>query len=81
MIDRWPCGTGTKMAVLHAKGELPLNRDFRRQSILGTVLTGHLVEEARIGTHAAMVQTISDTSWIFGIKRLVPDHDHPLPYG
>ncbi len=30
-LDRCPCGTGTcaKMAVLHAKGELPLDRPFR----------------------------------------------------
>src|SRR5262249_4395867 len=29
-LDRSPCGTGTcaKMAVLHAKGQLPLGRDF-----------------------------------------------------
>jgi proline racemase len=38
-IDRCPCGTGTcaKMAVLHAKGELPLNQDFRHQGILGNI--------------------------------------------
>jgi proline racemase len=30
-LDRWPCGTGTsaRMAVLHAKGKLPLHRNFR----------------------------------------------------
>ena len=50
-IDRSPCGTGTcaKMAVLHAKGRLALGDDFRHEGILGTVFTGRLVEETRIG--------------------------------
>ena len=82
-IDRCPCGTGTcaKMAVLNAKGELPLDRDFRHQGILDTVFTGRLVEEVRIGGRAAVVPTISGTSWIFGINTLVLDHDDPLPHG
>ena len=80
-IDRCPCGTGTcaKMAVLNAKGELPLDRDFRHQGILGTVFTGRLVEEAQIGGRHAVVPTISGTSWIFGMNTIVLDHDDPLP--
>ncbi|MHB8527105.1 MAG: proline racemase family protein, partial [Candidatus Acidiferrales bacterium] len=37
-LDRSPCGTGTcaKMAVLHAKGLLPLHQDFIHEGILGT---------------------------------------------
>lgn len=82
-IDRCPCGTGTcaKMAVLNAKGELPIGQDFRHQGILDTIFTGRLVEEARIGDRAAVVPTISGTSWIFGINTLVLDHDDPLPNG
>lgn len=82
-IDRCPCGTGTcaKMAVLHAKGELPLDRDFRHQGILGNVYTGRLVDEARIGDKAAVVPTISGTSWISGITTLVLDHDDPFTHG
>jgi proline racemase len=40
-FDRCPCGTGTcaKMATLHAKGELKLNRPFRHEGILGLVYT------------------------------------------
>jgi proline racemase len=82
-IDRCPCGTGTcaKMAVLHAKGELPLNQDFRHQGILGTIYTGRLVEQARIGDKAAVVPTLSGTSWIHGINTIVLDHDDPFPEG
>lgn len=69
------------MAVLHANGELPLDRDFHHQGILDTVFTGRLVETARIGEHAAVVPTISGTSWFFGINTLVLDHEDPLPNG
>ncbi|MCX7889641.1 MAG: proline racemase family protein [Rhodobacteraceae bacterium] len=82
-IDRCPCGTGTcaKMAVLHAKGELPLDRDFRHQGILGTVYKGRLVEAARVGDRDAVVPTISGRAWISGFGTVVLDPDDPLPDG
>ena len=82
-IDRCPCGTGTcaKMAVLHAKGELPLHQDFRHQGILGTVFTGSLVGTTRIGEQAAVIPTLAGTSWIHGINTIVLDHDDPFPEG
>ncbi len=82
-IDRCPCGTGTcaKMAVLHAKGELPLHKDFRHQSIIGNVYTGRLVDEAKIGDRSAVVPTLSGTSWIFGLNTIVLDNDDPFTEG
>jgi len=82
-IDRCPCGTGTcaKMAVLHAKGELPLNQDFRHQGILGTVYTGRLIEPTSIGDIPAVIPTISGTSWITAISTLVLDYDDPFTEG
>jgi len=82
-IDRCPCGTGTcaKMAVLHAKGELPLNQDFRHQGILGTVYTGRLIEQTTIGNYPAVIPTISGTSWITAISTLVLDYDDPFTEG
>lgn len=82
-IDRCPCGTGTcaKMAVLHAKGELALNEDFRHQGILGNVFTGRLVEETNIGGRKAVVPTITGTSWIYGMNTYVLDNDDPFTEG
>lgn len=82
-IDRCPCGTGTcaKMAVLHAKGELPLDQDFRHQGILGTIYTGRLVETAQVGDKAAAVPTISGRAWISGFNTLVLDPEDPLTHG
>jgi proline racemase len=82
-LDRSPCGTGTcaKMAVLHAKGELPLHRDFVHEGILGTTFTGRLVEETRVGPYAAVVPTISGQAWITGFAQYVLDPEDPFPEG
>jgi proline racemase len=83
VIDRSPCGTGTsaKMAVLHAKGRLPLHQDFRHAGVLGTVFTGRLIAETRVGAHVAVVPTISGRAWITGFSSYVVDPDDPFPEG
>jgi proline racemase len=83
VIDRSPCGTGTcaKMAALYAKGQLPLHRDFRHEGILGTVFTGRLIEETRVGPYRAVVPTIGGTAWITSINQFVLDPQDPYPDG
>jgi proline racemase len=83
VLDRSPCGTGTcaKMAVLHAKGRLPLGQDFVHEGILGTVFTGRLIEETRVGDYAAVVPTLSGQAWITGFAQYVVDPEDPFPNG
>ncbi len=83
VIDRSPCGTGTsaKMAVLHAKGQLKLGETFRHEGILGTVFTGRIIEEARVGTYRAIVPTIAGSAWITGFSNYVLDPTDPFPEG
>jgi len=83
VLDRSPCGTGTcaKMAVMHAKGQLPLGRDFAHEGILGTIFTGRLVEKTRVGPYDAVVPTLSGTAWITGIAQYVLDPEDPFPDG
>jgi proline racemase len=82
-IDRSPCGTGTcaKMAALHAKGRLGLEQDFVHEGILGTVFTGRLVEETRVGPYRAVVPTLSGSAWITGLAQYVLDPEDPFPEG
>jgi proline racemase len=82
-LDRSPCGTGTcaKMAVLHAKGELPLDQDFVHEGILGTTFTGRLLEETRVGPYAAVVPSLSGQAWITGFAQYVVDPEDPFPDG
>ena len=83
VLDRSPCGTGTcaKMAALHAKGQLALDEDFHHEGILGTIFTGRLVREARVGPYRAVVPTITGHAWITGFAQDVVDPDDPFPEG
>jgi proline racemase len=82
-IDRSPCGTGTcaRMAILHARGELRLGQDFRHEGILGTVFTGRLLEEARVGDRRAVVPQLTGSAWITGLASYVLDPTDPFPNG
>jgi proline racemase len=82
-LDRSACGTGTcaRMATLYARGRLGLGQPFRHEGILGTVFTGCLIEETRIGPYAAVVPTLSGSAWISGIGQYVLDAEDPFPEG
>ncbi len=82
-IDRSPGGTGTcaKMAALHAKGRLGLNEDFHHEGILGTIFTGRLLRETRVGPYKAVVPSLSGQAWITGFAQYVLDPDDPFPNG
>jgi proline racemase len=83
VFDRSPCGTGTcaKMATLHAKGRLKVGEDFRHESIIGSVFTGRLLEETRVGQYGAVVPEITGTAWIYGFSSYVVDPTDPFPEG
>lgn len=83
VIDRSPCGTGTsaRMATLHARGFLRSGEEFRHEGILGTVFTGRIVDEGRVGPYASITPTISGQAWITGIGSLVVDPTDPFPEG
>ncbi len=83
ILDRSACGTGTcaRMAVLHAKGQLPLNQDYRHEGILGTVFTGRLIGETKVGQYQAVVPAITGTAWIYALTQYVLDANDPFPTG
>ena len=82
-LDRSPCGTGTcaRMATLHARGKLPLGLDFVHEGILGTVFTGRLICETRVGPYDAVVPTLAGEAWITGFANYVLDPTDPFPEG
>lgn len=83
VIDRCPCGTGTsaRMAALHAKGQLPLRREFRHEGILSTVFVGRLVDESHAGGVVAVTPEVSGRVWITAHADYVLDTDDPFPEG
>ncbi|GAA5017447.1 proline racemase family protein [Kitasatospora paranensis] len=82
-FDRSPCGTGTsaRMAQLHARGELPLGRDFVNESFIGTSFTGRLVEETTVGGLPAVVPTVTGRAWLTGTAQYFLDPADPFPAG
>ena len=82
-LDRSPCGTGTcaKMAALHARGRLRVGEDFHHEGILGTIFTGRIISETRVGDRPAVVTTLSGRAWITGISQYVVDAEEPFPEG
>ncbi|WP_172381907.1 proline racemase family protein [Streptomyces sp. MNP-20] len=82
-FDRSPCGTGTsaRMAQLHARGALPLERDFVNESFIGTEFTGRLVAETEVGGVPAVVPRITGRAWITGTAQYFLDPDDPFPGG
>ncbi|MFC4121272.1 proline racemase family protein [Nonomuraea zeae] len=82
-FDRSPCGTGTsaRMAQLHARGELPLGRDFVNESFIGTSFTGRLLEETTVGGAVAVVPSITGRAWITGTAQYFLDPRDPFPAG
>ncbi|MBX3070618.1 MAG: proline racemase family protein [Thermomicrobiales bacterium] len=83
VLDRSACGTGTcaRMAVLHAKGQLPLETDFVHESIMGTTFTGRLIEETTIGDYPAVIPEITGQGWITGMAQYVVDPSDPFQEG
>jgi proline racemase len=69
------------MATLHSRGRLRIGEDFRHEGILGTVFTGRLLDETRIGKWAAVIPEITGQAWITGIADYVVDPTDPLPDG
>ena len=82
-FDRSPCGTGTsaRMAQLHARGELPLNRDFVNESFIGTRFIGRLIGETTVGDFAAVLPTITGRAWVTGTAQYHLDPTDPFPAG
>lgn len=76
--DRSPCGTGTsaRMAALHARGELPLGREWRQESITGSLFTGWLQAEGN-----ALVPHIRGSAYVTASSTLHFDPADPFRAG
>lgn len=82
-IDRSPCGTGTsaKMATLYAKGELKKGEEFVHESILGTLLTGKVLDTTRVGDYDSVITEITGSAYITGFNHFIIDENDPVKYG
>lgn len=77
--DRSPCGTGTSavMAVLHARGKLPIGQEWRQESIIGSRFVGWLTE----GENGDLIPHIRGSAFVTGESTLRFDPADPFRLG
>ena len=69
------------MAVLHARGELAVGDEFVHEGPLGTMFTGRVLRETKVGDCAAIVPEIGGQGWISGSGEYLIDPTDPFPEG
>lgn len=82
-VDRSPTGTGvsTRLAVLHARGELAVDEEIVIESIVGSTFTGRIAELTTAGPHPAIVPEVTGSAHILGRTELWIDPTDPLSPG
>jgi len=83
-IDRSPCGTGTssRLAQLHAKGNLKKGEDFIHESYIGSTFIGRVEEETSIKNIPAIIPSIQGWAKVYGYNTIIiDDDDDPYAHG
>lgn len=82
-LDRSPCGTGTssRMAALHARGQLDIGEDFSHQSIIGSEFVGRLTGQTTVAGRAAVLPTITGRGWVTGRSQWLLEETDIFPTG
>jgi proline racemase len=82
-LDRSPCGTGSssRLAVLHARGQLEVGESVTFQSIIDTEFVGRIRGLDKVGDCDAVLPNIKGRAWITGDRQVRLDPDDPFPKG
>ncbi|MGM0642951.1 MAG: proline racemase family protein [Thermodesulfobacteriota bacterium] len=82
-VDRSPCGTGTaaKLTLLHHKGLMKVNSNYRNYSPLNTVFDSRIVECVKIREFDAVVAEIKGMAHVTGVHAFVVQDGDPFPEG
>jgi trans-L-3-hydroxyproline dehydratase len=78
-VDRSPTGTGVsgRLAILHARGEISLNKAIVIESIIGSSFTGRIVDTLTFGPHPAIIPEVEGSAFITGRHEFLIDPDDP----
>ena len=82
-VDRSPTGTGVsgRLAIHHAKGDLPLEETITIESLIGSRFTGRVLETVEVGGLPGIIPEVAGTAYITGQHTLLIDPDNPLRDG
>ncbi|KAI5478056.1 proline racemase family [Pseudohyphozyma bogoriensis] len=82
-LDRCACGTGTsaRLAVLHARGLLDVEEEFRHRSPIGCEFVARIKGTTKVGEVEAVLPSVGGQAWIMGFHQYVLDPTDPFPTG
>jgi proline racemase len=82
-VDRSPTGTGVsaRLALLHARGELPVGGRIVVESLIGTRFAGRVLRTTTAGDYPAIVPEIEGSAHITGRHEFLIDPADPLREG
>ena len=85
-IDRWiglnyRNSEKTRMALMHAAGEMAVGETFTARSIIGSEFTCTIAGTTMVGDRPAIIPEISGRGWITGTHQHMLDPDDPWPEG
>ena len=72
---------GARVAQLYARGKLGLNKTLVNESVIGTVFTGKVLEETKVGDYDAVVPEVGGQAYITGFNHFVLEPDDPVGTG
>lgn len=82
-VDRSPTGTGVsaRVAALHARGALPLDREIAIESIIGSRFSGRAVATTRVGPYPAVIPEVGGRGFLTGFGQFVLDPEDEVGAG
>lgn len=82
-VDRSPTGSGTagRIAQLYLRGQLAAGETLVNESVIGSVFSGHVIEQAEVGEFAAVIPEVSGSAYIYGFASWLIDDRDPLSNG
>ena len=82
-VDRSPTGSGVtaRMALRYARGQVSLGEERTFESVVGSTMTGTVVEEHKVGTLPAVVVEVGGMAYYTGSASFVAEPDDPFGTG
>jgi 4-hydroxyproline epimerase len=82
-IDRSPCGTGTSARMAHwaATGRLKVGEDFVHESIIGSLFSGRIEAQTRVGDYPAIIPSVAGWARVTGLNSIFVDDGDPFAHG
>lgn len=82
-VDRSPTGTGVsgRIALLVAKGEVPLNQTLTIESIISSNMKVTAIDSAHCGDKSGVIPRVSGRAYITGQHEFLLDPNDPVAHG